>query len=365
MSSAKHISNPLATFILAILLAACAGAEPSSTVEEGGVATPVIAVPSAAATPQASPALPTAAPRPSVDAGAPWIVYQDQRGIRLVRPDGSDDHQLVDDPPETQFHPDWSHDGQRIAYAVDDADGTRDIWVSGADGEDPQLVFDCAAPCRWTDSPAWSPTDAELAFERAFAIAGTPDGPGRSSVQVLDLASGADRAVFVGAATEYVYSPRWAPDGASIVLELTRFDSDRLDAEIIEAQTIGIVDLGDHVPSFQALLPWDSGASYPDWSPDGDHIAFVLRRSFDEWDGPADIHVIAADGTGLTRVTSFGDAGGRAIQPSFVPDGGALIFVAEDVIFEPRVGFVGVDGSGQRQLDDGAVRTHPRLRPVR
>lgn len=304
-------------------------------------------------------------PRPSATtADEPWIVYQDGRGIRLVRPDGSDDHQLVDGPAGTQFHPDWSHDGLRIAYAVDEPDGTRDIWVVGADGVDPIRVFDCTAPCKWTDSPAWSPDDATLAFEHGYAIAGTPDGPGRSTVEVLDLATGVSRPVFEAAATEYVYSPRWSPDGSAIVLELDRFDSERLDASVVEELTIGMLDLGDDVTRFLPLLPWASGAAYPDWSPDGEHIAFVLRAAFDDWDGPSDIHTVAPDGTGLTQVTTFGAQGGRALQPSFTPDGTSIVFVAENVVFEPRVGFVDRDGSGLRQLDDGVGRTHPRLRPT-
>ena len=87
--------------------------------------------------------------------------------IRLVRPDGTGDRRLVAKSGAGQFHPDWSRDGARVAYAQDDTDGTRDIWIVGIDGLDPARVFDCVSPCAWTDSPAWSNDDAQLAFEHA------------------------------------------------------------------------------------------------------------------------------------------------------------------------------------------------------
>ena len=113
------------------------------------------------------------------------------------------------------------------------------------------------------------------------------------------------------------------------------------------------------------MLPWESGAAYPDWSPTGHRIALVLRADVDTWDGPADIHLVALDGTGLTAVTAFGVGGGRAIQPSFTPDGREIIFVAETTVFQPRVGRIALDGSGQAVLDNPDARTHPRLRPTR
>ncbi|HEX6867522.1 MAG TPA: hypothetical protein VF119_01895, partial [Candidatus Limnocylindrales bacterium] len=57
----------------------------------------------------------TAAPTASVAAGEPWIVYQGGTGgparIRLVRPDGTEDHELTPgEAPGEQSHPDWSRD---------------------------------------------------------------------------------------------------------------------------------------------------------------------------------------------------------------------------------------------------------------
>src|SRR5262245_63205787 len=74
--------------------------------------------PSSALAETAAPPTPTA----SIAMGGPLIVYQGGDGgpsrVRLVRPDGTDDHVLVDGlvqgrPDGWYQHPDWSHDGQR------------------------------------------------------------------------------------------------------------------------------------------------------------------------------------------------------------------------------------------------------------
>jgi len=75
---------------------------------------------------------------PSALPGEPWIAYQGGSGgpsrIRLVRPDGTGDHALIDaatPPALEQLHPDWSHDGSRIAFSAQDTDDTR---TSGSRG---------------------------------------------------------------------------------------------------------------------------------------------------------------------------------------------------------------------------------------
>ena len=70
-----------------------------------------------------------------------------------------------------QAHPDWSPDGQRIAFAADDARQTgesvvtRDLWVSDANGHNAERVLDCELPCVVADYPAWSPDGQSLALD--------------------------------------------------------------------------------------------------------------------------------------------------------------------------------------------------------
>jgi Tol biopolymer transport system component len=326
--------------------------------------------------PQASPvasstAAPTARPIVVRD-GEPWIAYQGGTGgparIRLVRPDGTDDHALIDDlvadyPDGEQQHPDWSHDGTRIAFGAAEADGTQDLWIVKANGSGAQKLYDCAAPCGWADHPAWSPDDRAIAFESADHV-GAVDST--SSLEIIDVATRKRRALLRAPDLAWFYGPRWSPDGTRIVVEADRFATARFDEERVTASTVGIVDLTAASPEFDALMPWTSFAVYPDWDPTGNWIALQLPTRIDAPFHAADIAILDLDGTrDPVFVTSFGPTGGWGIQPTWTPDGSTITFVAEDVVrSHPNAALVKRDGTGLTRLSDEYFRTHPRLRPT-
>ena len=107
-----------------------------------------------------------------VEDGEPWIalqwLFEGGDGVQLMRPDGSDRQPIVASLGNT-FHPDWSHDGLRLAFEVGSIDTSTDIWTSAPDGDDPHLLVDhatCPGDCRYVLYPAWSPDDASIAFIR-------------------------------------------------------------------------------------------------------------------------------------------------------------------------------------------------------
>lgn len=81
-------------------------------------------------------------------------------------------------------------------------------------------------------------------------------------------------------------------------------------------------------------------ATWPAWSRDGRRLAFtsVLR---------AGIFVVAADGTGLRRVTRSPTLD---LQPAWSPDGRRLAFARTVTGFREEIFVVGVDGRGLRRL---------------
>ena len=369
METTRLVRRALIT-VCAIALAACSSS--SGLPSDPPLVSPSTALASPGQTAQPTPSQllsvsPSSSPALAVLDGEPWIAYQGGTGgparVRLVRPDGTGDHELTPgDVPGEQFHPDWSHDGRRVAFAVDDTDGTRDIWAANVDGGDVRQLYDCDAPCGWTDAPAWSPDDKEIAFEHGFLVE-EATGEGDSSVEVLDLATGTSRPVYDAAATEYVYTPRWSPDGRWIVFELDRFDSPRLDAETVLASTLAIADVtGAAEP--RLLLPWDSWATSPDWHPVADQIAYAAPTKAGQ--DPADIYTVGLDGHDPVRVTDFGSTGGWGIQPAWTPDGERIIFVGEDVVrTKPNAASIRPDATGLERMPwDGTFRTHPRLRPT-
>ncbi len=52
-----------------------------------------------------------------------------------MKPDGTDQKRLFQSWNEPDY--DWSPDGRWIAYALDDADFNRDIWIRRADSPSP------------------------------------------------------------------------------------------------------------------------------------------------------------------------------------------------------------------------------------
>ena len=96
------------------------------------------AVPSAAPSASVDRALPRLVPRPHQPCwlDEPWIAYQWEpehgQGLYLMRPDGSDAHEIATELPADAFHPDWSPDGKRIA--LDPEPMKHEIWVVDADG---------------------------------------------------------------------------------------------------------------------------------------------------------------------------------------------------------------------------------------
>src|SRR5689334_22219309 len=225
---------------ISILAAACAGtstspASSTSAPTATGASTTRSAPPSQAASATAAASPGGSAP----DSSATWLAYQSYDGanhIRVVRADGSGDRQVGDGS-----HPDWSPDGEWIAYQVDD----RDIWIVRFDGTGARRVFGCADPCAIGDSAAWSPDGRELAFMTADAVG---DRAPTGSIVAVDVSSGRMRTLLATTGPDYPAYPRWSPDGASIVVSIQRFATTKVSDCAAIGTAIGIVDLTSPTP---------------------------------------------------------------------------------------------------------------------
>ncbi|MEO2002905.1 MAG: DPP IV N-terminal domain-containing protein, partial [Candidatus Poribacteria bacterium] len=93
--------------------------------------------------------------------------------------------------------------------------------------------------------------------------------------------------------------------------------------------------------------PAHGSDTYPSWSPNGRHIAFVSYRDHPEY---GEIYVMDADGENERNITNSPLS--HDTHPSWSPDGGTIAF-ASDRDYGPRtldVYSMGVDGSDVRRL---------------
>ena len=95
--------------------------------------------------------------------------------------------------------PAFSPDGRKLAFASERS-GTREIWVSNADGSNASQL----TSLRYAGRPSWSPDGQHLAF----------DGPG---INVMDARGGPARRLYDDGET-----PTWSADGEWIYFTRTR-----------------------------------------------------------------------------------------------------------------------------------------------
>jgi Tol biopolymer transport system component len=297
----------------------------------------------------------TRAPKPtatSVGTSDAWILYERASPLGeniptlyLIRPDGSGEHLLLPgftDAKRANEHPDWSPDGQRIAFAATRAgviapgstleQGRLDLWIVNANGMGARRLVSCDDPCNTVNEADWSSDGRKILFGQDDLPTGPGGVPTGFEFKVLDLASNTVTTILSRRDGMTADSARWSPDGRQIVFTRARLSAS---GEAI-GQALFVTDLAggdDH-----QLTPWDSFASYPDWGPDG-RIVFSTYSDLDGLPPPtkaSNLFLIMADGTGLKQLTTFAAGNMRGTQPRWAPDGTLIIFTQDDLVREFR-----------------------------
>jgi TolB protein len=173
-------------------------------------------------------------------------------------------------------------------------------------------------------SPAWSPTDATIAFTSFFKgypylFQIFPFNPRRSTPQLVSAWPGINSAV------------AWSPDGKTVALTLSKDGSPE----------IYTLRLG--TSEFRRLTNHRGIETDPTWSPTGREIAYSSNRN-----GPAQIWVMDAEGANPRRLTT----GGYDTQPRWSPRGDTIVFTRRSA-----GGFdlwaIAPDGTNERRLTNG------------
>ena len=251
--------------------------------------------------------------------------------IYVIQTDGTGLKQLTETHASAE-DPSWSPDGSKIAYDTypegpDEANQQYNVWVMNADGsEKKQLTH---GPLGGT-FPSWSPHGTRFAYTN-WSYPPAERGP--AQIYVMGADGSNPRRVTNGPANDIV--PQWAPDGRIFFLRKERgWDSFWGDVFAVNPDGTGLVRLTtmEHVGGFApspdgtkiaihdmgqhrilvlpvsasgtpiTLLDWDFGYTFVQmaWSPDGEALALarlaaVSKQGFE-------LHIVNADGSGLTTV---------------------------------------------------------------
>lgn len=213
-------------------------------------------------------------------------------------------------------NPTWSPDGQTLALTRSPA-GTRewDLYTMALTDREPHRI--AVSPEREMH-PSWSPTGEYIAFIRM-------DEDGTDVYLIRSDGTGLRQ---LTTTPEREFHPKWSPDGRFLAFD--GGPQDKRDIYALEVETGALTQVTD--------LPGGQRAAAPAWSPDGQRIVFSRHSGESQ-----ELYIIDRDGSGIRQLTDTPDSdeGG----PFWSPDGEHIAFHANRALHVMRA-----DGTGRRQI---------------
>jgi len=275
----------------------------------------------------------------------------------IFKSDGGVETQLSDTFPGFAINSDWSPDGDRIVFdAVDDPDALPDVWVMNADGSDPVRLTDNEI---WDAFPSWSPDGRRIAMDS--------DGPNFPETQGVwtMAADGTDlQRLTVPTGGDIDSEPMYSPDGRWVAF--TRFSSTckfpNRNRFVAAACTSAIHVIRADGTGLRRLTSWGNSVASPDWSPDGRKIAYHRCCDSGKQGQKLDVYVMNADGSGDRRLTKSPPWTGGAFvasgNPVWSPDGKKIAFTHWFADQESQIMVMDADGSNTQSITNDPDASH-------
>jgi hypothetical protein len=305
-----------------------------------------------------------------VSDGEEWIAFQGvERGISLVRSDGTGGHVILG-PPGDQNHPDWSPDGSEIAYVQYDGSSSL-VMITDVEGENPRLLTESLGPdleSLFWENPAWSRDGSKIAM---VGYDGDPNqvAPASSVLAVVEVSTGdVTVAGELARADGRLHSfPRWSPDGQAMVLNVDHFTGDSY-----EGSAVAVIRRDGDTWSTPEEITEVGQYGRVDWHRTEDLIVFgdYDIGGIESTDEPTNLYTIRPDGSERVPLTSFGAGEERASQPTWTSDGRIIFtYVTGDDDEVREIAVLNADGSGLEVVVSADEigphnRPHPRMRPL-
>jgi Tol biopolymer transport system component len=319
------------------------------------------------------------APSSTASASSPWVAFQaslrdgqfGDDGVFLVRPDGTDQHEVATAIPGRHIHPDWSSDGHTLVFAGElGGDRTQIVRFDPLDdptGANARQLTACAGSCLLDIDPALSPDDTKIAYLRIdgpLVTIGQVELPATQKLQIATVtAAGLTqvKTIFQTTTTTELNAPRWSPDGSHLV-----FWTDHVNPDTGQVDATAVFTIAADGTRLVQVTPQSMLAGDCDWSPNGTRLVFATHPlvAFNFDPVVSNLFTARPDGTGLRQLTNSTTPNDRATQAHFTP-GGRIIYTRVTPAGR-TLWLIDADGSNASPIPPNALRfrTHGDWQPT-